>query len=772
MTIRPTRIGLLIGTSLIASMALCGPARAQDAPVDTTQTPGAEDPADPSQNATSSSDEIVVVARRRAELLQDVPASITAFTSETIETAGIERPADFINLTSNVNLVQTQNAGTSFVVIRGITQARNSEPSVAVIIDGVQQVNPSQFNQELYDIEQIEVLKGPQGGLYGRNAIGGAIVIRTKQPTDKFEGMAKVGVDNGFGWYLRGSVGGPITDNVKFRLAGSFYDTNGFIRNTFLDEDADPYKDFSLRGTLLFEPTSNFSADVRGYISKLRTQALYFNIVGDPFDPTVPQDVNDTTLDVRVNNPGQNDRDMWGASLKLNYETEAGTLTSVTAYDDLEEILTGDAFDFLPQQESFFFRLFEIIFGPGNGFDLNQSQFLDVKAWSEELRFTSPADRKFRYIVGAYMVGTDRFISTGNMIDTGNGVFPIYHHPSTNPLNPQFSFLADSQDNFAWAGFVNGSYEITDQVEIDASLRYDHDKRKNTTLTPTPFLPNIPGFPQGVTGEKRTESFHAWQPKVTLSYEPTSNLTVYGGYSRGFRSGGFNQTGVGAVAAANGFVGVGDIYKAETASTFEAGIKAQFADRKININAAAYTTKSKNSYFFVFLAANSTQNLGNVPEVRLQGFELDINTRPAPGFEFNGSLGVTWSDIKEFPDGLGGNQNPAVIGNEAPLISRYTLNLNAQYHHELEQLGLSNIQGLVRVDFRRVGRTWWEPFNTTSRDPINLVDARMGIEGDAWTLTAFAENLFNEKYNAEFSPGGFVFKARPLRYGVEASYRF
>src|SRR5690606_4114056 len=130
----------------------------------------------------------------------------------------------------------------------------------------------------------------------------------------------------------------------------------------------------------------------------------------------------------------------------------------------------------------------------------------------------------------------------------GNGVFPVYREPSTNPLNPQRTFLADSQDNFAWSLFGNLGYEFSPQFRADLGLRYDHDKRENTTLTPAGFLPNVPGFPQGVTGEVRTESFSDWQPKVTLTYTPTADVTLYGGYSRGFRSGGFNQTGVGAVA--------------------------------------------------------------------------------------------------------------------------------------------------------------------------------------------------------------------------------
>ena len=538
----------------------------------------------------------MVTALRRDSTLQDTPAAITAFNAETIETAGIDKAADFIGLTSNVQLIETQNAGNAFVIIRGITQNRNSEPSVAVVVDGVQQVNAAQFSQELFDIEQIEILKGPQGGLYGRNAIGGAIIINTKQPSDQFEGRVFAGVDNGFGYTLRAGISGPISDTLKFRLAGSYRDTNGYIPNTFLGEDADPLEDISLRGKLLWTPTDQLTVDLRASMSLLRTQALYYNIVAD---------VNDTSLPVRVNNAGQNDRDIYNVSAKIDYKADWGSITSVTSYDTLSEILTGDAFNFLPIRESLFFALF--------GFDLNQSQFLDVEAISQDLRIQSNDDNAFTWSLGGYFIDTNRYISTGNMVDTGQGVFPVFRTPSTDPRNPQATFLADSQNNFAWAVYANIGYEFSEAFRVDASLRYDKDRRRNRTLTPTAFIPVVPGFPTGRTGEVRRETFDEWQPKFTLTYKPAENVTIYGGYSRGFRSGGFNQTGVGAVAAGTGVVGVADIYEAEVADTFEIGVKTNLFDRMLTLNASAYTTKSENGYFFVFLAANSTQNLGNVP---------------------------------------------------------------------------------------------------------------------------------------------------------------
>ena len=177
--------------------------------------------------------EVVVTARRRDESFQNVPMTVNVLTEQTIQSAGIESPRDFIALVPNMTLVETQNAGNSFVTVRGISQARNSEPSVAVLVDGVLETNPYEFDQELFDIRQIEVLKGPQGALYGRNAIGGAIIIRTKDMSDEFEGSARVGVGNGESEKAQLAVSGPIdaAGTLKYRASFSLTSTNGFLDN-------------------------------------------------------------------------------------------------------------------------------------------------------------------------------------------------------------------------------------------------------------------------------------------------------------------------------------------------------------------------------------------------------------------------------------------------------------------------------------------------------------------------------------------------------------
>ena len=732
--------------------------------------------------------EVIVTARQRSEALEKAPVQVTAFTAQTIRDKGIEMPRDFISATPNVTLVETQNIGTSFVVIRGISQARNSEPSVAVIVDGVPETQPAQFNQELFDIDQIEVLKGPQGALYGRNAIGGAIIINTKQPGAAWEGRLTAGYDSGPGGKGQGVISGPLTDTLGVVAGLSYTDTSGYLENTYLHQKADPETDLNALLKFRWKPTDKFTADLRLSGDRLWTQGFDYNIVyygglnfnaGPPY-PNYTQfqtpDVNNTSVPIQVNNPGKDNRAIYDASLKMDYDTGAGTLTSISGYNLTKEIITGDAFDFLPPAESLL-HLFA-------GYDQNQSQFLRVRTLTQELRFTSPATERFRWIAGAEVYGTNRYISTGNEWDTGNGVAPTFYAPTTptpafpgftSSLNPQASYLADGQNNFAWAAYLDTSLDLTSQLELSGNVRFDSDRRKNTTITPQPFLDAfaIPAH----TGDVREHTFKGWQPQAILKYTPSDNVTLYGSYSKGFRSGGFNQTGVATAAAAGGFVGVGDTFKAEHDETWEAGFKSRWMGGRLTFNGSVYTNQSKNGYFFVFLASNSTQNLGNIPLVRYTGFDLDGSFRLTDDLSVVAGFGYTDSKVKRYYHTLA-PQYDFRVGEQAPLVSKDTFDIGVQYKPRIND----HLTGLLRLDYNLIGRTYfWEsdPNVVTngappviSRNPVSLLDARVGVESRDWTLVIWAKNLNNAIYNAEYSPGGFVFKALPRRWGVDLTRRF
>src|SRR5215470_18266018 len=271
------------------------------------------------QASQPSLEEVVVTARKREEPLLDVPITVDAFTQQMIESAGIEAPRDFVALVPNMTLVEVQNVGDSFITIRGISQARNSEPSVAVLVDGVLEPNPYEFDQGLNDVTSIQVLKGPQGALYGRNAIGGAIIINTAEPSDHFEGEAKVGVGNGVSEKAQVAVGGPIDSagTLKYRASLNYYNTDGYLQNTYLDRKADPYRDYSGRLRLQWKPSDQLTADLRFFGDHVETTAYYYiiprKVEGDPFSsfpPSAmnpdgtPPDANNVTSPIQTNNLG------------------------------------------------------------------------------------------------------------------------------------------------------------------------------------------------------------------------------------------------------------------------------------------------------------------------------------------------------------------------------------------------------------------------------------------------------------------------------------
>jgi iron complex outermembrane receptor protein len=726
------------------------------------------------QSQATALEEVVVTARKRDETIQNVPVTENVFTQQAIESAGIESPRDFVAMVPNMTLVEVQNVGNSFITIRGISQARNSEPSVAVLVDGVLETNPYQFDQELTDIREIEVLKGPQGALYGRNAIGGAILIHTVDPSDHFSGAARVGVGNGVSEKAQIAVSGPIdaAGTLKYRASLNYYNTDGLRENTFLGRKADPYRDYSGRLRLLWKPSDQWSADLRLFRDRVETTAFYYIIPrsneANPFSdfpPLTPPNANDVTSPIQNNNLGTDNRDVTDAALKFDFNLGPGTLTAVSDYNRTKEIDTGDAFDFRPIPTSLlYFFTGGVPAFLGGPFDQSQSQFIDVTTYSQELRFTSQKIGGFSWIAGGYYVHTERFISTDNLVDRGAGVPAVYETPLVNPANPvatntNSTFLSDSQNNNAWAVFADATYEFTKQLELDAAIRYDEDERQNTTRTPTAFLPPAT-LGTAHTGEVRKHTFDAAQPKGTLRYKPTDNLTFYGGWSRGFRSGGFNQTGVGAVAQASGNLGVHDLFNAEIAETWEVGLKSQFLDRRLGANLALYYTDSHNGYFFYFDATTSTQNLGNL-DARYKGGELELTARATSWLDLYANFGYTDGKITHMED-------PTVVGNKPPLLTKNTVNTGFQVH---EPLG-GGLNGVLRLDYQMIGRTWWDPKNLTSRDPINLLNARAGVEADRWSVTAWSKNLTNKLYNAEFSPGGFLWRALPRQYGVEFVYRF
>ena len=232
-------------------------------------------------------EEVVVTARKRSENLQDVPASVVAFTENDIERAGIKSARDFVNLTPNVSMVESQNIAFAFVNIRGLSQVRNVDPTVAVVVDGVLQTTSLGFSKDLFDVQQIEVLKGPQGALYGRNATGGAINITTKQPTNEFEGFVRGGYGNGDSFSVTAGFSGALAeDKLLGRLVVSYKDADGWRDNPNIEEKVDPYEDLSVQSKLLWLISDAVTADLRFAYTNAESRACSTRRRGGPWSRT------------------------------------------------------------------------------------------------------------------------------------------------------------------------------------------------------------------------------------------------------------------------------------------------------------------------------------------------------------------------------------------------------------------------------------------------------------------------------------------------------
>lgn len=754
-----TRLGLGIALGLCGTLALTQQAIAAPSGTDTagqiqsgqtTATAGAKDSdtkrSRPNAKNSTTLGTITVTARERSESIQNVPIAITAFTSQQIIDAGIQSPADFVQLTPNVSMVAAQNRGTDFLTVRGISQVRNGQPPVATVVDGVQQVSPNQFNQGLYDIQSIEVLKGPQGALYGRNAVGGAILITTKPPSATPEAWVQLGVGNGNSRSGSFSLSGPIGNGrVRYLVAGMDDYFGGLIENTYLRKPVDGVTDQGLRARLTADMGDRFTLDTQANYSRSIGHALQY-----VFQPLFGiDDANDTSIPITSNNPGYDRRVLGHFSTKGDYRTDFGTLTSVVALDHINEYYDGDNLPYTPAISA------NAPLGPGT--DGTQNQYVDTNAEQAELRFTSPSDQRLRWIAGASYLHTRTYLSTTTGLDLGLGIAHVQKFPApADSISPTTAFFADHNTENTASVFGQVAYDLTPQLEADLAWRYDRNTHRQLNAAPVAFDPN--------SGQVRRATFSKGQPKFTLTYKPDSSFTLYGSYGVGFRVGGFNQSGTGALAATVGVPGVSDEYQPETAKTAELGFKSRLADDRLEIHGDVFDTQDRNQLYFVFVGDLGAQVLATIDKVKLQGYELSAQYRVVDDLTLFGDYGYTQSKIKRY------TLNPDDVGNVGPYTPRYTSDVGLQYSPTLS----NSLNGLFRVDYQVIGPQYWDPEDSTQRDAVKLLGLRAGISNwdGKWTATLWAKNATNTRYNAEYVLGGFTQIAEPRSYGIDFRYNF
>jgi iron complex outermembrane receptor protein len=547
---------------------------------------------------------VVTTARQRAERLQDVPASITAITAATLEAAAVQRAGDFIRLTPGVSLVQAAEVADAQVNIRGINGARDAENSFALIIDGVLQTNPAAFNREYSDLQQIEVVKGPQGAIYGRNAAAGAIIITTTKPADVFSGSAKVGF--GENNTTTGSVvmSGPMSETSGWKIAADYRKTDGFYNNRFLKNNSvDDYDGYNINARFVFEPTDGATLDVKAHYGEVEAASISFNPVflvpgfvgsGLPNAQLFNEDVNQHKFEFVNNIDPFNNQESFDLSVKWDQDLSFGKLTAWALYSDIQNDFGSDGtsatYGFFwnePNCQTSSAQLFNsgfqmpapqiqfggapaaAIWGPytASRCDGTQYQVRNQKDYSLEVRLQSSGDERLRWLAGAYLLNIDREVGVNTGIDSGVGIVRQLYVPRGQP-NGTEQLVWDNFKSDVYAGFANLSYDVTDSLEASLALRYDSEKRKVKNLVPTaartayfdynpfdgaftgnsPLNPALvpalnPGLRPDGTIPDRSETFTQFQPKVSLTWKASDLLTAYANWGVGFKSGGFNNTG-------------------------------------------------------------------------------------------------------------------------------------------------------------------------------------------------------------------------------------
>ena len=710
-------------------------------------------------------EEVVVSARKVNESVQDVPIAMSVFTSSDIEDAGIERPEDFIALTPNVVMANTVNVGDTLVTIRGLTSTRDAESNFAFVVDGVLQTNPNAFNRELLDIAQIEVLKGPQGALYGRNATSGAILITTKAPSEESESTAVIGMGINNSSKLQYVNSGKMGDNVYTRFSVSTRETDGEHTNVYSNlKNVDFFEDTTIRSRILVD-NGDSSWDFRAGVSEASGGTINFNAVfalpafqgfGTPGADQFFKDVNNHQFTYMFNVPPVNEQETADISLKYTEDLGDGReLSVIAAYNHLEEFLLSDGtsgafggyfgvpscaasntasnlalINSLPPGFSFAApgtapSGANSVLGPylPHTCDGYQFQSRDQDDVSLEVKLTSDQNQSTRWLVGGYIAEIERDVAVSYGADLGQGFEYKSYVPATGK-NPTDLAFDDSFTTDVLSVFGQYSIDLSNVTELSLEGRYDKESRSVDNNVPARSsalyygggAPINPAMTAG--GSKipsRSKSFDQFQPKISITTS-AENTTVYASYGVGFRSGGFNSSGSAAlinsqlnIPVAAG-LGVSDTYNKEVSKSFEVGFKGRYLDGRLAVNGALFQTEVDDNQFFEFFAGpwGLLRVVTSIDALDISGSELDFKYALTDNLRLDGGVGFTDGEIKK------NTHRPGTVGNNAPLAPEHTYNLGIQY----ETAFSANYDLIIRMDYMEVGETWFHTVQNNQQPSV------------------------------------------------------
>lgn len=753
----------------VAAFAITGAAAAQTdqnaAPAaleQSAQAANAED-STPTTTQDTAVAEVVVTARRREESLQRVPVSVSAFNEAALNRIQAQSATDLQGAVPNLNIVPGRGSSNAAnIYIRGIGQPdalQTFDPAVGVYVDDVYFSRIRGVNLQLLDLQRVEVLRGPQGTLFGKNTIGGAIRFVSRRPTSDWRALAEVSVGTYRDLQARLALSGPISDGVAFSIAALANDRDGYVHDPLNGQEYNDNHTHALRGQLAFTPSENLQIDLSADIQRddaalnvgqpTSTLSSAFGVVLLPINSNQIPEYNFLTS-ATTSTPNQTSLTHWGVSANVAYRiNDELSVRSITAYRNLQSDDFIDI-DATPLQLGDVFV----------GVDQNQtSQEFQVNYASGQLN-----------VVGGLFFMRENVSS--------------HQEAYANAFTTPFTFLRTIDDDLttdSWAAYVNATYSFTDRLRATVGLRYSNDEKDYFRTTST--FSNLAAL-NGTFAFRASESWSDTSPTFSLDYQATDDILVYARVARGYKAGGFN-------GRANS-PGEEQPYEPETATSYELGVKSYWMDRRLRANFAIFRTDYENFQARVSRAVTSpTQPIPtpdfavlNAGELEISGAELEVSYTPVEGLLLDAQIGLLDSQYNEFFE-----QRQLVAGGpivtvdrsfQEPAFSpRWTARFGAQYEWNLNGHGFVTVGGQARYRSEQALAIDNSDIFTRARYPgmfqgaYTLYDARIVWDSPSrnYSVALYGQNLGDEVYRTDAQEFSSVGGIRTVYYGAPQTFR-
>lgn len=694
-------------------------------------------PPTPTAATTDDTGEIIVTAQRRAEPLQTTPVAVTALGQAQLETQQILRTDDLAKSVPNLTILPLTASPSSFQIsLRGGTEQAGaivtSEPAVAVYVDDVYRGRISGSNLELNDIERVEVLRGPQGTLYGRNAYSGAIKVITRKPGPDSWFDASIGGGRFNAVRAQVAVGGPISDGIGASIAALYREQDGYIRNIAVQRWTGREAAFAGRATLNFFGEGPFKATASLAYTRDRNDG--YNAIPVTYPAGAPI-LGDRTVSAagcfycnQTPVVGRGENEQIAATLNLSYAlSDTATLRSITAYVRTDDVFrwdlsggtrtpTGFAATFVRNSRA------------------RSSQF------SQELQLAGEAaDGRLDYLAGLFYFSEDS-LQTLNDVSNGFALLPTTLDTRTSSV----------------AAFAQASFKITEALGVTAGVRYTEDKKRLNGSIQSGFAPPITLVPVA-----RRDTFGAWTPKFGIDYTASRNVFVYASISRGYKAGGYNGLAVG-----NPLV-LSAAYGPQTVWAYEAGVKLTSDDRRSRVNISVFQNELKGLQQTATIAPFSfaTQNVG---DARLNGVEVEASTQPVRGLTLFGNIGYMDDKYRRL---IPGSQAAQANARRLPLVPHWTWQLGASY--ESQPIGNTGMKLKTAASFRQTSSFFSSVDNVSLTGAYGRLDGSIGVatDDDRWELTASGRNILSDRTYVSVFNFGAATPARPAEWLLTLRYR-